>query len=93
MRTLTPAEKLIYIGNTNEEHPRLDFRKMISDGLEQNGITRTRAAEYIGISRQNFCNYLNGRITIRVEYIEQLLWLLESNNCLVEDEVYNTLEK
>lgn len=94
MRSLTPAEKLKYIGtNSDTARPKVDLRKRISEKLEQNGIPKVRAAEYLGISSQNLYNYLNGRIPMRIEYIEQLLWLLESDNCLVEEGVYNQLMK
>jgi transcriptional regulator with XRE-family HTH domain len=91
-----PVEKideLTYIvkdGVIDEQEKRIrvrkDFRAEVKAKIAEAGITQTQLAKRLGIRLQNLNNFLNGHIPLRFEIIEELMWILEDNNILVEDE-------
>ena len=91
-----PVEKideLTYIvkdGVIDEQEKRIrvrkDFREEVKTKIAEAGITRTQLAKRLGVKVQNLSNFLNGRIPLRCELIEELMWLIEDNNILIEDE-------
>lgn len=91
-----PVEKideLTYIvkdGVINEQEKRIrvrkDFRAEVKAKIAEAGITQNQLAKRLGIRLQNLNNFLNGHIPLRFEIIEELMWILEDNNILVEDE-------
>lgn len=60
---------------------RFDIRAFIRRRMAEEGISQNDLARRLGKPQPNICNFLNGKIPLPLDTIEEIIWLFAPNNC------------
>ena len=71
---------------------RIDIRERLLRFMQEQKITAASLARRLGITPQYMHVFLKGRRPMKLELIEELLWLMEGGNLMTDGEMPNYYE-